>query len=109
MPLRYVGMMQLGDLTPPSAVASLWTSVGSWSIVDGERGHEVLCVDQVLDCTPWAKKEPRDSERHQWIIGQGSNTKGPGATHHLVWQTAGQDESNLWYLGEKEATVIGKN
>lgn len=63
MPLRYVGMMQLGDLTPPSAVASVWTSVGSWSTMDGERGHEVLCVDQVLDCTPWAEKEPGDSDR----------------------------------------------
>lgn len=60
MPLHYVGMMHL---TPLSAVASLWTSVGSWSTVDGERGHEVLCVDQVLDCTPWAKKEPGDSDR----------------------------------------------
>ena len=56
-------MMQLGDLTPLSAVASLWTNVGSWSTVDEERGHEVLCVDQVLDCTPWAKKEPGDSNR----------------------------------------------
>ena len=33
MPLRYVVMMQLGDLTPLSAVASLWTNVGSWSTV----------------------------------------------------------------------------
>ena len=56
-------MMQLGDLTPLSAVASLWTNVGSWSTVDEERGHEVLCVDQVLDCTPWAKKESGDSNR----------------------------------------------
>ena len=49
-------------------------------------------------CRPGAGLYPMGQERargqwqrHQWIIGQGSYTKGPGATYHLVWQTVGQD------------------
>ena len=113
MPLHCVGMMQLADLTPPSAVASLWTGVGSWSIVDGGRGLVVLCAARVLGYTPQSskpyscpasrqRKSPETVTETSMVYWTGeSYTKSPGSIPHLVRQTAGRTwQQSLVLAGE---------